>query len=345
LKRIVSILITIIAAVNLQAQVTQNVCSDTLAHRYTIKGSPGMTFKWHVPKVAKVINSDTLNDTIWIVWPKISGTYPLSVTGDLNGCIVTKNISVKVNPGPVVDLGADASFCQGQHLPPYEIDSAKYSVLWSDGHNLHSTLHTYIPDTTQTFWVTVTNSDGCSASDTVNVTMNLLPKIKLPKDTILCGTGKLELDAGNPGSQYYWHYTGVTNTMDTAFYTQKISVDKGAKTITVVVTNSFSCKGYDTINILACNIIFNGIPSGFTPGHVGPNAKWEIQGLSEKYPNVVIEVYDRWGRLVFRSARGYPTPWDGNIDSGPLPTDTYFYIVDFYGNGKTTQNGRVTIIR
>jgi gliding motility-associated-like protein len=336
----------IIASVKLQAQVTQNVCADAQAHRYAITGSPGMTFNWHVPKVAKVINSDTLSDTIWIVWPKISNTYPLSVTGDLNGCIVTKSMTVKVNSGPVVDLGADVSYCQGQHLPPYEITDATYRVLWSDGHNLHSTLHTYTPDTTQTFWVTVTNSQGCSASDTVNVMMNLLPIVKLPGDTLLCGTDKLELDAGNPGSEYYWHLAGtLVNSKDTAFYTQKITVEKGAKTITVVVTTSSSCKASATINILPCNLIFKGIPSGFTPNHDGKNDTWQITGLSEKYPNVVIEVFDRWGRLVFRSARGYPTPWDGNIDSGPLPTDTYFYIVDFYGNGKTTQNGRVTIIR
>lgn len=346
MNRIISILIIIIASVKLQAQVTQNVCADTMAHRYTINGSPGMTFNWHVPKVAKVVNSDTLNDTIWIVWPKISGTYPLSVTGDLNGCVVSKSIKVKVTPGPMVDIGSDASFCQGQHLPPYKIDSVKYSVLWSDGHNLHSTQHTYIPDTTQTFWVTVTNNEGCSTIDTVKVTMNLLPKVKLPKDTVLCGTNPLELDAGNPGSEYYWHITEpVINSVDTVFYTQKITVEKGLKTITVQVTNSFGCKASDTIIIQPCDIIFKGIPSGFIPGHSGPNNTWAIQGLSEKYPNVVIEVYDRWGRLVFRSSRGYPTPWNGNTDNGPLPTDTYFYIVDFYGNGKTTQNGRVTIIR
>jgi gliding motility-associated-like protein len=342
LNRLIFILSIIFYTVSLNAQQLrqQVICASSKARVYKIGGAAGMKFTWHVPKDGTVIG-DTLRDSVLVVWQQ-SGTYTLSVEGTLNSCTSTKSISVKVNPTPIADLKGDTSFCQGHPLAPLEPAGINDDVLWFNG----STLHTYIPDTTEKVWVTVTNIYGCSASDTINVVMYPMPIITQSITDLhkyrICGIEKHEADAGNPGAKYYWTIQDTLSNFVTPYNTQKISVGSGPKTITVAITKN-NCTVKDTIQIISCKL--RNIPSGFTPNGDGHNDTWVIEGLYDNYPNATVEVYDRWGRLLYRSGRGYPEPWNGTTDKGTLPTDTYFYVIDYYGNGKSTQSGTVTIVR
>ena len=85
------------------------------------------------------------------------------------------------------------------------------------------------------------------------------------------------------------------------------------------------CAYYDTIDV---NIIYVRPPQAFTPNTDGENDAWKIQGLGSKYPSAKVDVYDRWGQMVYRSV-GYPEPWDGKNRRGrDLPTGTYYYVID-----------------
>ena len=85
------------------------------------------------------------------------------------------------------------------------------------------------------------------------------------------------------------------------------------------------CAYYDTIDV---NIIYVRPPKAFTPNNDGENDAWKIQGLGSKYPSAKVDVYDRWGQMVYRSV-GYPEPWDGKNRRGrALPTGTYYYVID-----------------
>lgn len=67
------------------------------------------------------------------------------------------------------------------------------------------------------------------------------------------------------------------------------------------------------------------VPNAFTPNGDGFNDTWEIDGL-EEYPNVFIQVFNRWGTLVF-SSKGYSIPWNGSFNGAPLPMATYYYTL------------------
>ena len=57
-----------------------------------------------------------------------------------------------------------------------------------------------------------------------------------------------------------------------------------------------------------------------------------------------IEVYSRWGNLVWEST-DLIINWDGNSLSGmALPSNTYYYILSLDGGAKT-QNGPVILLR
>jgi gliding motility-associated-like protein len=68
------------------------------------------------------------------------------------------------------------------------------------------------------------------------------------------------------------------------------------------------------------------VPNVFTPNGDGINDRWQIKNLAD-YPDCTVDIYDRYGQLVFHSA-GYTTPWDGTSKSKPLPAATYYYIIN-----------------
>jgi gliding motility-associated-like protein len=86
------------------------------------------------------------------------------------------------------------------------------------------------------------------------------------------------------------------------------------------------------------------IPNAFTPNGDGINEKWEISFLKDK-PECVVQVFNRGGRKIFESERGYPEPWDGRGPDGDImPVGSYFYL--FRLNDATKpMTGTVTIIR
>jgi len=85
------------------------------------------------------------------------------------------------------------------------------------------------------------------------------------------------------------------------------------------------------------------IPTGFSPNGDNINDTWEI-GYIELYRSVVIEIFNRWGELIFRSDKGYTNPWDGTFKGRMLPIDSYHYVINL-NNGTRAVVGNVTIVR
>lgn len=110
------------------------------------------------------------------------------------------------------------------------------------------------------------------------------------------------------------------------------------------VENVYGCYEYDTlvVNVFP-ELIF---PSGITPNGDGVNDDWEIDNIS-KFPNIEIEIYNRWGEKLFYS-RGYPDTdrWDGTYKGKELPVGTYYYVARLNDGIHTKPiTGPVTIVR
>lgn len=59
---------------------------------------------------------------------------------------------------------------------------------------------------------------------------------------------------------------------------------------------------------------------------------------------MTVEIFDRWGRQVFKSEPGYPEPWDGRYNGDLLPTDSYYYIIDVK-KGHKPYGASISIVR
>jgi gliding motility-associated-like protein len=68
------------------------------------------------------------------------------------------------------------------------------------------------------------------------------------------------------------------------------------------------------------------IGSGFSPNGDGKNDVWLIDNVY-KFPDNVVEIYNRWGELLFYS-KGYTVPFNGQYKGKDLPVGTYYYIIN-----------------
>jgi hypothetical protein len=83
---------------------------------------------------------------------------------------------------------------------------------------------------------------GCSLIDSVLIIVNPLPIIDLGPDQVVCEGVTVVLDAGNPGSSYYWSPVNETS--------QVISLsDAGIYQIELTVTDVNGCISSDSVNI------------------------------------------------------------------------------------------------
>ncbi len=88
--------------------------------------------------------------------------------------------------------------------------------------------------------------------------------------------------------------------------------------------------------------------NGFTPNGDNINDEWVIDFIN-LYPDNKVEIYNRWGQLVYRSNsyNNESNVWrgDNNIaGKEPLADDTYFYVIDL-GDGSPVIKGFVVINR
>lgn len=88
-----------------------------------------------------------------------------------------------------------------------------------------------------------------------------------------------------------------------------------------------TCTITDEVTVVVSNSL--EIPNTFSPNGDGTNDTWEILGI-EKYPNCNIQVYTRWGQLVFQST-GYSASkrWNGTSKNGKeLAPSAYYYVIN-----------------
>jgi uncharacterized repeat protein (TIGR01451 family) len=196
------------------------------------------------PDITICANSTTLNagntgarfvwstgDTLQSLSVTASGTYWVRVTNSF-GLSASDTITVTLKPIPVVNLGADISQCGG--TVPLNAGNTGSSFLWSTGAMTQS----ITAGSAGTYWVRVTNANGCSATDTIAVTIQSLPVVNLGADISQCG-GTAPLHAGNTGSSFLWSTGAMTQSI--------IAATTGA--YWVRVTNTNGCSATDTIQV------------------------------------------------------------------------------------------------
>ncbi|MDE5420578.1 hypothetical protein L3049_21535, partial [Labilibaculum sp. DW002] len=146
-------------------------------------------------------------ETTQTITVSASGNYSVTVT-DANGCSASDDVNATIHANPTVDLGADQETCAGGTIT-FDAGNIGSTYLWSTG----ETTQTISVSTSGNYSVTITDANGCSASDDVNATIHANPTVDLGADQETCAGGTITFDAGNIGSTYLWSTGETTQTI------------------------------------------------------------------------------------------------------------------------------------
>ncbi|MBO0591260.1 T9SS type B sorting domain-containing protein [Cellulophaga sp. E16_2] len=140
--------------------------------------------------------------------------------------------------------------------------------------------------------------------------------------------------AGGDGN-YTFYFGDKNNEDDNTMYIN----ESGTYTVTVVDGN-----GCEAIASIEMEFIDIEIPNFFTPNNDSQNDTWIPQNL-EGFPNILMIIFDRYGREVYRLGANDPG-WDGLYQDTELPTGDYWYIIKLQGeNDEREFVGHFTLYR
>jgi len=277
----------------------------------------------------------------------ITGNYDVIIE-DKNGCADTLN-AVVAQPDELIVTGKyDTLMCKGSE---YQLNlqvsggTIPYSYLWwcsaSDCSMNASGISNPVvrPSHSTEYYVQVTDDNNCFSNiDTTFV--ELMPEIilEIERDTAIFEGESVQLIAtSNLPVSYQWL---PESWLDNPFTADPVAIPTETVLYELTATDSLGCKATHSVEIIVYRNLI--IPNAFTPNDDGYNDVWEIKNI-EDYPECVVEIYDRFGTLLFTS-KGYVQAWDGTTAGKDLPVGSYFYVIDIQMY-KEVIKGTVSIIK
>ena len=142
------------------------------------------------------------------------GNYSVTVT-DQNGCVASDAFTLSINTNPTVSLGSDAGFCSNNWPSNYTIvptGTNIHTYQWSDG----STNSTLTVNSDGNYSVTVSESNGCTASDQIVLNTFTPTQPFIGNDTLICEqdwSKNLTLQVYNAGfTNYSWSNSATSSS-------------------------------------------------------------------------------------------------------------------------------------
>lgn len=243
-------------------------------------GNAGSTFAWSNGSTSQT----TLIDT--------SGTYYVDVM-DANGCMGSDSATITLFAPISTDLGNDTLLCDGASLT-LDAGNAGATYAWSSG----GTAQTESVSTPGDVSVLVTDGNGCTASDTINITTGATPAGSFTFAVTGAGLTYDFTDAttGTP-TTWSWDFGdgSGTSTQQNPSYTYAAD---GNYTVTLTVTNACGTNTFtDMVTVLGLeNQLLGGTVSLFPNPN---NGRFSVQFSDITAENVQIDVLNLYGQRVF----------------------------------------------
>ena len=256
---------TIVIPVTVNALPIANAGSDKYICKgsgTTLTASGGSSYNW---------TPGGFNTASIVVSPNTMTTYTVTVT-DIYGCQSTDNAIVNVNPLPTANAGPDKSICAGGTTTLTASGGLTYS--WNPGGATSASI-TVQPTSTTNYTVTVTDANGCQATDTTIVNVNSLPLIYAGPDKTICKGSTISI-AASGGSTYVWNPGGSTSS--SILVTPSVNSD-----YIVTGTNGNGCQATDTVHVTVNNspivnipttLVCTGFSSTLDAGNPGSTYQW-----------------------------------------------------------------------
>ncbi|MBL7766148.1 MAG: gliding motility-associated C-terminal domain-containing protein [Chitinophagaceae bacterium] len=276
------------------------------------------------------------------------GVYTINLTvTDTLGCVDTSSMQVFVDNPPFVDfITSDDNVCIGD--PVFFSDTMApftQSFTWDFGdgstlNNIHNPSHSWANPNTAGYTVSLTGYYLICPPMTVtkNIIVNDYPSVNLGDDTTICPgiTGAITLaDLNNPSATFLWN-TGETSN--------SITVTQPGHYW--VMASNGDCTTTDSIWIM--RDCYLNIPNSFSPNGDGLNDYFlPRELLSSGLKTFKMNLFNRWGELVFTTDKIDGRGWDGKLNGVNQPMGVFVYVIEaeFINNVRKNYTGNVTLIR
>lgn len=243
-----------------------SICSGFSASIGT-EPQDGFTYAWTPGRGLSSSNSATTTVSLENIGQNPGDTlYKLLVTNQLTTCSREKEIAIRVNPLPVLELGADTNFCSGDTIRLGEIREQGFEYFWapSDGLSADSVsdpLLTLInPNTggnneTYFYKLIKTNSQTkCRNADSLLVIVKPLPIAIAAASDTLAVCSELDLPLGSDSLPLHTYAWVPDTALNSAIISNPVlNVNNPSQqelylTYTVKVQNTFTrCRNSDSV--------------------------------------------------------------------------------------------------
>lgn len=174
-----------------------------------------------------------------------SGIYQLQASSNA-GCRVSASVEVSLVPPPSSSLASAINRCAGETVV-LNPNATAVTYRWSSG----ETSATLSPQKSGLYIVTITNSAGCSSTDSTRVDFLPAPLVELGQNRSLCNGQIAKLSVvDSTGYRYRWSTEEKLPSIET--------VKSGLYIVTV--SNIANCQSIDSIRV-----IFNATPQRVLP--------------------------------------------------------------------------------
>ena len=322
--------IEVIPAISLTTPAVPNVCEGGEAVLEVKDVSPeGTTVSWKAdPTILSGENTTTVR-----VQPTYAGgaqpfeggasyqslyTYTAIAYNDFCQTSVEYAVPVIVDQPLSGDITGVSEICEGFEAT---FDASSYNAStysWSPDTLglLPRAIQTVKPEQSTQYIVEMTRG-LCSASDTFIVTVHSNPVIE-SIDSIALRDRQIVLvqDLGEAPFLY-----GIdVQPADGNDIKTNLTFSKH----TVNVTDRYGCKTTGSFRLDPPAII---IPEVVTDNGDGINDVWKIPNLAEVYPNAIVSIYDRFGKLLAQFLGADAEGWDCTYMGKKLPSTDYWYQI------------------
>jgi len=177
---------------------------------------------------------------------------PLCISLFISFCLINPNLFAQRQP--LADAGPDKSICDGQSvvIGGNPTGNAGSSYSWDNAASLSSSTvanPTATPTVTTTYTVTVTDMNGRSATDQVQVTVNFSPTADAGIDEEICLGQQVTLGGSPTGPVNTTFLWTDSATLDTGSIANPIATPTVTTTYSVAVTTRNGCSGIDSVTI------------------------------------------------------------------------------------------------
>jgi gliding motility-associated-like protein len=259
-------------------------------------------------------------------------------------CIDTAYLSVTIPKLPVSDFTYSALPCDST-IQFTNSSTDGFTYEWDFGDNTQSTdldpVHTYELAGTIPVNLTSTSIYGCEQTVEKEINFTSFKEAHFNATQDSCSGLVQFYDVTENAVSYHWEFgDGEFSDVKNPSHTYKGAGDYYPillvnKESVCLDSTSMKVKSEDLLG----ELLF--VPNSFTPNGDGKNDLFEISAYR---PCVIysIEVFDRWGEMVYQNDDAGNMHWDGTYRGRQIPNDVYVYLLK---NDEQVRKGLINLMR